>query len=79
MSSFRDFATRDTTTAVVATRAANVPSSTSRLPVLVSEVENSSESRTIAAKSATEAAATVLWPSRVSSLPASLSTGTTNP
>ena len=39
-------------------------SSTSRLPVRVSEAENSSESSTMAAKSATDAAATTVWPRR---------------
>ena len=50
-----------------------------RLPGPPSDAENSSDSRTIAAKSATVAATIVVWPTSPSALPASLSTGTTRP
>ena len=66
-------------TAVTPTRAANSSSSATRVPVPDSLVEKKRERSTIAAKSATEAAATTVWPRALSSRPASLSTGTTRP
>jgi hypothetical protein len=70
---------KNTTSAITATRAAKSTSSTIRPPVLPPEVENSRESSTTAAKSATDDAAIVVWPMSLSARPASLSTGTFSP
>ena len=70
---------RSTTSAVSATSAAKTASSVTLLPVLPPEAEKNRDSRTIAAKSATVAAAIVVWPTALPDWPASFSTGTTSP
>ena len=66
-------------TTVTTASTANIPSRTSFPPTPPSLSENSSESRTTAAKSATDAPAMVNCPTGWSTWPASFSTGTTSP
>ena len=74
-----DRAAPDTTRPVTATRPANAPSTTTLDPVLPPEEEKNSDSRTMAEKSATLAAASAVCPTSLCTWPASLSTGTTRP
>ena len=74
-----DRAAPDTTRPVTATRPANAPSTTTFEPVLPPEEEKNSDSRTMAEKSATLAAASAVCPTWLWTWRASLSTGTTRP
>ncbi len=62
-----------------AARTTNPPRSTSLAAVLVASREKNSDSRTTVAKSATDEAAIVSWPSGDAASPASFKTGTMSP
>ena len=68
-----------TSPATTAPTAASAPSSSSVAPVLLASREKSSDSSTIVATSAIEAAAITSWPKSDFARPASLSTGITTP
>jgi hypothetical protein len=74
-----DIRTRSTPAARAATRSPKPTRSTAVVPAPPPDVENSRERSTIAAKSATDAAAMVVCPTGSPTRPATFSTGTTSP